>query len=59
MHVRRNDVGVGILDGVLYAVGGGNRCGALKSVEAYNPGTGVWTTIADMRLPRQNAGKLS
>lgn len=59
MHVRRNDVGVGVLDGVLYAVGGGDRFGALKSVEAYSPATGVWTTIEDMRLPRQNAGKFS
>jgi len=56
MRVSRSGVGVGVLDGVLYAVGGHDGLKLLRSVEAYKPSTGVWTTIADMHLCRHNAG---
>lgn len=55
----RSGAGVGVLDGVLYAIGGHNGFGTLKSVEAYSPSTGVWITIADMHFCRANAGKYS
>jgi len=52
-------VSVGVLDGVLYAVGGYDGIEVRSSVEAYRPGsTRVWTTIADMNLCRRNAGNL-
>eukprot|EP00102_Acyrthosiphon_pisum_P021158 XP_016658368.1 PREDICTED: kelch-like protein 2 [Acyrthosiphon pisum] len=56
MSVRRSQVGIGVLDGVLYAVGGCDGSKTLSSVEAYRPSTGVWTTIVDMHLPRRRAG---
>lgn len=59
MCVPRSNAGVGVLDGVLYAVGGHDGFATLKSVEAFTPNTGVWITIADMHLHRQNAGKYS
>jgi len=51
-------VGVGVLDGVVYAVGGHDGFNVHRSVEAYSPSTGIWTTIADMHLCRRNAGEL-
>lgn len=49
-------MGVGTLDGVLYAVGGHDGSLTLKSVEAYRPSTGVWESVADMHLCRYGAG---
>jgi len=56
MSVCRNNVGVGVLDGVLYSVGGQNASNIHKSVEAYRPSTGVWSSIPDMHLRRSGAG---
>lgn len=56
MRVRRSAVGVGVLDGVVYAVGGYDGLEVHCSVEAYKPSIGVWTSIADMHLCRKNAG---
>ncbi|XP_029341287.1 kelch-like protein 2 [Acyrthosiphon pisum] len=56
MSVHRRSAGVGVLNGVLYVVGGHNGFKCLSSVEAYTPSTGVWTTIADMHMPRHLAG---
>lgn len=55
---RRRGFGVGVLDGVLYAVGGHDGLNCLSSVEAYSPTTGVWTTIADMNFTRLRAGNI-
>ena len=59
MCEHRSSAGVGVLDGVLYAVGGYDGNKLLNSVEAYRPSTGIWTPIGDMHLPRQCAGNLS
>ena len=59
MSVRRCGAGVGVLDGVLYAVGGLYKLEVRRSVEAYRPSTGVWTTIADMHLCRLYPGNCS
>jgi len=59
MCVCRSNAGVGVLYGELYAVGGDNGSNLLSSVEKYSPKTGVWTTIADLSLPRHNAGNFS
>jgi len=50
--------GVGVIDGILYAMGGENNSGSLKSVEAYTQYSGVWTTVADMNYPRYAFGNL-
>lgn len=57
MCVRRSGAGVGVLDGVLYAVGGHDGPEVRNSVEAYRPSAGVWTSVADMHMCRRNAGK--
>ncbi|XP_029346283.1 kelch-like protein 2 [Acyrthosiphon pisum] len=56
MCFRRCGVGVAVLDNVLYAVGGGDGLKVHRSVEAYRPSTGVWSTIPDMYLCRCDAG---
>lgn len=56
MSVRRANFGVGVLDNVLYAIGGYNESGFLKSAEKYRPSDGVWSTIADMRVRRDGPG---
>jgi len=62
MSKHRRGAGVGVLDGVLYAVGGMGDCYAfrkfncLSSVEAYRPSTGAWTPIANMHYSRHRAG---
>lgn len=48
--------GVGVLDGILYAVGGHDGPLVRKSVEAYNPESGTWSSVNDMALCRRNAG---
>jgi len=48
MSKRRSHVGIGVLDGVMYAFGGTHGSGYFKSVEAYRPSVGVWTPVADM-----------
>jgi len=59
MSARRSDFGVGEMDGVLYAVGGIYELDCLKSVEAYKPGSRVWTSIADMNIARCNSSNLN
>jgi len=59
MGIRRRGVGVGVLDGVLYVVGGHDGLEVWSSVEAYRPSTGIWTNIANMHLCRKNAGNYS
>jgi len=55
MSICRFNVSVGVLDGVMYAIGGNNGSISLKSVEAYKPSAG-WYSIADMHLCRENPG---
>lgn len=57
MSARRSGAGVGVLDGLLYAVGGHDGPLVRKSVECYNPETNSWTPVADMMMCRRNAGK--
>jgi len=56
MHKNRCGVGIGVLDDVLYAVGGFSGKSYYKSVEAYIPSTGVWTTLSYMHEFRGFAG---
>ena len=48
--------GVGVVDGVLYAVGGHDGPLVRNSVEMYNPDTNTWAQLADMHSCRRNAG---
>ena len=47
---------VGVVNGVLYAVGGTNTTGLLSTVEAYDPATNTWTTKAAMPTARAGLG---
>jgi N-acetylneuraminic acid mutarotase len=57
MPTVRGEIGVGVVDGVLYAVGGNSGSGydpttILATVEAYDPATNAWTTRAPLPTPR-------
>src|SRR5437016_2990221 len=58
MPTARYEPGVGVVNGVLYAVAGETTAGglAVATVEAYDPGTNTWTTKAPMSTARNNAG---
>ncbi|KAI2656731.1 Kelch-like protein 3 [Labeo rohita] len=58
MNTRRSSVGVGVVDGKLYAVGGydGASRQCLSTVEEYNPVTNKWCYVADMSTRRSGAG---
>jgi len=55
MPTGREVVAVGVVNGVLYAIGG-NGNPQLQTVEAYDPGTNTWTTKAPMPTPRMGLG---
>lgn len=49
--------GVGVVDGLLYAVGGHDGPLVRNSVEMYNPESNTWTQLGDMHSCRRNAGR--
>src|SRR2546421_517297 len=52
MPTPRGGFAVGVVKGILYAVGGGGHGGPLGTVEAYSPSTNTWTIKASMPTPR-------
>lgn len=46
MNARRSGAGVGVVDNVLYAIGGHDGPLVRKSCEKYNVETDSWSTIA-------------
>lgn len=50
--------GVGVLKGLLYAVGGHDGPLVRKSCEVYDPSTNSWRQVADMNMCRRNAGNV-
>jgi len=56
MNTRRSGVAVGVLNGRIFAVGGRDGGQILSSVESYNPERNVWSTVADLSVPREGAG---
>uniref|UniRef100_A0A665TBW1 BTB domain-containing protein n=1 Tax=Echeneis naucrates TaxID=173247 RepID=A0A665TBW1_ECHNA len=48
--------GVGVLKGLLYAVGGHDGPLVRKSCEVYDPTSNSWRQVADMNMCRRNAG---
>lgn len=49
--------GVGVLKGLLYAVGGHDGPLVRKSCEVYDPASNSWRQVADMNMCRRNAGE--
>ena len=57
MQMRRSNFGVGVVNGILYAMGGNdNNRGVDATLEAYNPATNTWTTKAPMPTARLSFG---
>ncbi|XP_060529877.1 kelch-like ECH-associated protein 1 isoform X2 [Cylas formicarius] len=56
MSVPRNRVGVAVMDGLLYAVGGGECSKYHSSVEYYDPEMDRWTMVKPMHFPRLAVG---
>ena len=54
MSTKRRGVGVAILNGLLYAVGGSDGVQALRSAECYNPRTNSWSSICDLNEERSS-----
>ena len=43
-------IGLAMLDGYVYAVGGWEGSSRLDSVERYDPDTNVWTPVASLKM---------
>ncbi|XP_042902645.1 kelch-like ECH-associated protein 1B isoform X1 [Parasteatoda tepidariorum] len=56
MTVARNRVGVGVLDGLLYAVGGSKATTHHNSVERYDPSEDKWFKVQNMLTARIGVG---
>lgn len=56
MGSRRSGAGVGVVNGILFAVGGHDGPLVRKSVEAYNADTNTWREVSEMSFCRRNAG---
>lgn len=52
MPTAREGLAAGVVNGILYAIGGDINLGHLKKVEAYDPATNTWTTKAPMPTGR-------
>ena len=56
MIVRRQQLGVGVLDTKVYAVGGSDGSLRLSSVECFDPTTNFWSFVAPMSTCRSGVG---
>ncbi len=56
MIVRRQQLGVGVLDRKVYAVGGSDGSLRLSSVECFDPTTNFWSFVAPMSTCRSGVG---
>lgn len=50
-------IGVGVLNGQLYAAGGHDGPLVRKSVEVFDLATNTWRQVCDMNMCRRNAGE--
>lgn len=56
MTTARSRVGVAVVNGLLYAIGGYDGQSRLSTVEVYNPDTDTWTKVASMNSKRSAMG---
>lgn len=54
MDTSRRGVGIGLLSGLLYTVGGSDGVHALRLVECYDPHSSTWSRVADMNEERSS-----
>lgn len=53
MKTSRSRVGVAVVNGLLYAIGGYDGQSRLSTVEVYNPETDGWTRVSSMNSQRR------
>lgn len=53
MRTARSRVGVAVINGLLYAIGGYDGQSRLSTVEVYNPETDSWTRVSSMNSQRR------
>ncbi|XP_051943943.1 kelch-like protein 18 isoform X2 [Hippocampus zosterae] len=53
MRTARSRVGVAVVNGLLYAIGGYDGQSRLSTVEVYNPETDAWTGVSSMNSQRR------
>ncbi|TKS79239.1 Kelch-like protein 18 [Collichthys lucidus] len=56
MRTARSRVGVAVINGLLYAIGGYDGQSRLSTVEVYNPETDSWTRVSSMNSQRSAMG---
>ncbi|MED6234254.1 hypothetical protein ATANTOWER_025446 [Ataeniobius toweri] len=56
MRTARSRVGVAVVNGLLYAIGGYDGQSRLSTVEVYNPETDGWTRVSSMNSQRSAMG---
>ncbi|XP_008401400.1 kelch-like protein 18, partial [Poecilia reticulata] len=56
MRTARSRVGVAVVNGLLYAIGGYDGQSRLSTVEVYNPETDGWTQVSSMNSQRSAMG---
>ncbi|XP_060870638.1 ring canal kelch homolog isoform X2 [Metopolophium dirhodum] len=56
MEVKRKDLGVGVLDDCIYAVGGHDDHNALNSVEVFDVSNQKWRMVSSMTIERHDLG---
>ncbi|XP_007907175.1 kelch-like ECH-associated protein 1B [Callorhinchus milii] len=56
LHLPRNRVGGGVIDGMIYAVGGSEGCSHHSTVERYDPEKDQWEFVAAMSTSRIGVG---
>ncbi len=56
MSTRRLGVGVAVINGQVYAVGGSDGQHPLSTVEHYDPRVGAWHRVASMSARRKHLG---
>ncbi|XP_057715942.1 kelch-like ECH-associated protein 1A isoform X2 [Corythoichthys intestinalis] len=56
LNVPRNRVGVGVVDGCIYAVGGSHGSTLHNTVERWDPETNHWSFVCPMQVARLGAG---
>lgn len=56
MEARRSTLGVAVLNGCIYAVGGFDGSSGLSTAEVFDPRTQDWHMIATMSTRRSSVG---
>src|SRR4030042_3495751 len=56
MHEGRTGVGVAVVNGKIYTIGGANQKGFSATNEEYDPATNTWTFKTPMPTPRSAFG---